>query len=479
MEFYLDNSIETSATIVPVGKNEEIDNSVIGHLIEQEIFDCKAKTIYTYLDNESMKQIILVGVGEIEKLDLNKYTHILAKAAKHVKTLNIKNYGIECKLFGKFTEKQLIERVVQAATLSTYDFNKYKSDKKEEYKAKVSLVFDKSVSDELSKTLDEAIHVVDGILIARNLVNEPANVIYPESLADKVVDMANHIGVEVEVFDEHRIQELGMHALWAVGMGSDKLPRLIVMRHMGNPKSNEILGVIGKGLTYDTGGYSIKPTESMQDMKSDMGGAGAVIGLMHALVKNNVEQNVVVIVAAAENAISGHSYKPGDIINSMGGKTIEVLNTDAEGRLTLVDAVTYAIEKENVTKIIDIATLTGAVLVALGDVTTGIITNNDEFCEEFITASKLTDEKFWQLPSFEEYKEQYKGKVADLANTGGRKAGTITAGMFIGDYVKDIPWLHLDIAGTGWADRELYETITKGGTGVPIKTLYKYIVQQG
>ncbi len=294
-------------------------------------------------------------------------------------------------------------------------------------------------------------------------------------MADRVEELAKEKGFEVEIFDEEQIQALGMKAFYEVGKGSERKPRLIVMRHMGDSESKEIFGLVGKGLTFDTGGYSLKPTASMDTMKSDMAGAAAVIGTMCAIAQNNIKANVVAVVAACENAISGISYKPGDIIGSMAGKTIEVLNTDAEGRLTLVDAVTYIIQKENATRIVDVATLTGAALVALGTTTTAVISNNDEFYDELVGEAAKTGEKFWRLPDYDDYKKLIKSEIADLKNLGGRNAGTITAGLFIGEFIEGKPWLHLDIAGTSWAEGSLNEYAGKGATGVPVMTLYSMI----
>jgi leucyl aminopeptidase len=263
-----------------------------------------------------------------------------------------------------------------------------------------------------------------------------------------------------------------MDAFLAVAKCSKHSPKFIVMRYFGN-KENEkdIFGLVGKGLTYDSGGYSIKPTNSMLDMKTDMAGAASVIGAMCAVAGNNLNINVVAVVATCENMISHKAYKPGDIINSMAGKTIEVLNTDAEGRLTLADAVHYIIEKENATKIIDIATLTGAALVALGTVTTAVLSNNDKFYLELENASKITGEKVWRLPMFDEYKQEIKGTLGDLKNSGGRYAGTITAGLFIGEFVQNKPWIHMDIAGTATSSKD-EGYLAKGATGVGVRTLY-------
>jgi len=263
-----------------------------------------------------------------------------------------------------------------------------------------------------------------------------------------------------------------MEAFLSVAKGSENGPRLIVMRYFGDEsKKDDVLGLVGKGLTYDSGGYSIKPTSSMDTMKSDMGGASSVIGAISAIAKKKLKINVVGVIAACENMISGAAYKPGDIIGSMAGKYIEVLNTDAEGRLTLIDAVHYIIEKEKVNKVIDVATLTGAALVALGLTTTAVVSNNDEFYKKLENASFKADEKVWRLPAFEEYKKLIKSDIADLKNIGGRYAGTITAGLFIGEFVQNKPWLHLDIAGTAWSEKEA-GYYSKGGTGVGVRTLY-------
>ncbi len=243
---------------------------------------------------------------------------------------------------------------------------------------------------------------------------------------------------------------------------------------MGGNPSDEIIGLVGKGLTYDTGGLSLKPSTSMDTMKSDMGGAATVIGAMAAIAKCGIKKNVIAVIAACENSIGGNAYRPGDIIGSMAGKTIEVLNTDAEGRLTLVDAVHYIINNEKVSNVIDVATLTGAALVALGTTTTAALSNNEELYNKIDIAAKLSDERLWRLPNFPEYGKLIESKIADLKNTGGRYAGTITAGMFIEKFVGDTPWIHLDIAGSSWADAP-YDFYTLGGTGQMVKTLFNFV----
>ncbi|MDZ5010118.1 aminopeptidase, partial [Clostridium perfringens] len=269
----------------------------------------------------------------------------------------------------------------------------YKTDAKEEKELNVSIARCgiKEATKEIEEAINEGKEIADGIIIARNLVNEPSNIIYPETLAKKVVELGTESGFEVEVNGVDKIKELKMEAFYNVAKGSAKEPKLIVMRYFGDKDNNDkVLGLVGKGLTYDSGGYSIKPTDSMMDMKNDMGGAASVIGAMSIIAKRQLKINVIAVVAACENLISGEAYKPGEVIGSMAGKTIEIVNTDAEGRLTLVDAVHYIINNENVDEVIDLATLTGAALVALGETTTAVVTNNDQFYGELKAASEYT-----------------------------------------------------------------------------------------
>ena len=311
--------------------------------------------------------------------------------------------------------------------------------------------------------------------MAKDLVNEPANVIYPEILANEVVKIGAESGFEVEVIHEEKCKDMGMQAFLSVAKGSVHSPKLIVMRYMGDEGNKEVLGLVGKGLTYDSGGFSLKPPTGMIDMKEDMAGAAAVIGTMSAIAKNKLKKNVVAVVAACENILSRDAFKPGDIIGSMAGKTIEVNNTDAEGRLTLIDAITYIIEKEGAGMIIDVATLTGAAIHALGRYTTAVVSNNDQFYETFMEATNVTDESFWRLPTFDHYKKQLKSKVADLKNSDKTGAGTITAAMFIKEFVQDKPWIHLDIAGTASTESPISEYMGCGATAVPLRTLYYFI----
>lgn len=270
------------------------------------------------------------------------------------------------------------------------------------------------------------------------------------------------------------MQEKGLLASYSVGKGSDNQPRFIVMEYLNDKDSNERLGLVGKGITYDSGGYSLKPSDSMKTMFDDMSGAATVIGSIYAMAKANLKANVVGCIAACENAVSGHSYKPGDIIGSLSGKTIEIDNTDAEGRVTLADSVYYTATELKATRVIDLATLTGACLIALGEVYTGAVTNNQEFLDEVVKSAKVSGERIWQLPTHPLLGKLNDSRVADIKNSGGRLGGTITAGMFIGEFVNNLPWVHLDIAGTAYLS-SAYEYLPLGATGVHVKTLFNLV----
>ena len=425
------------------------------------------------------RNIILIGLGTKEAFTLDKLRKNIAKAVKESVKLKSKSMDLNIEtLCSLMNLEETTRTICEAVVMADYKFDKYKSDKKASTLEEFNIIYtEENQVENIHKGINEGTVLGQANLLARFLCNEPSNVLGPVELAIEAKKAGEESGFEVEVFDEASIKELKMEAFLAVSRASAKPPTLIVMRYHGNPENKEeIIGLVGKGLTYDSGGLSIKPTASMVSMKSDMGGAAAVIGAMTALSKLKAKANVVAVIAACENMIDGNGYRPGDIIGSMGGKTIEVLNTDAEGRLTLVDAVHYIIEKEHATKVVDIATLTGAVLSALGITATGVLSNNDFFYNRLEQASKICDEKVWRLPTFEDYKELIKSDVADLKNSGGPRAGTIGAGLFIGEFVQEKPWLHLDIAGTSWSEKDSdYES--KGATGAGARLLYHLVKQ--
>lgn len=309
----------------------------------------------------------------------------------------------------------------------------------------------------------------DGAIFARDLTNMPGNELVPEGLAEYAEEIGHRYNFDVEIMDEYTIAEHGMGGLMGVGQGSANPPRMIVLHYEGDPDSKDVWGVIGKGITFDTGGISLKRAEGMEEMIGDMGGAAAVLGAMRILGELKPKVNVLAVIAAAENMPSSRALKPGDVIVTMSGKTVEVVNTDAEGRLVLADAVTTAVQR-GATRLIDVATLTGAVETALGNVATGAVGNDELLIQEVIRAGRESGERIWPLPSYPEYRKQLDSDAADMKNSGGRLGGAITGGLFIGSFAEERPWVHLDIAGTSWL-KSARGWESKGATGVMVRTL--------
>ncbi|BBI32160.1 leucyl aminopeptidase [Cohnella abietis] len=321
--------------------------------------------------------------------------------------------------------------------------------------------------------LQQGLQIANGVCYARELTNEPANRLTPEQLGEEARLLAEQYGLEYRIYDEKDAVQEGMGGLLAVGQGSVNPPRMIVIHHRGSPDSKMTLGIIGKGVTFDTGGISLKKAAGMEEMISDMGGAAAVMGVMRAVGELKPALNIVAVIPAAENMPSGSSYKPGDVIRTYSGRTVEVLNTDAEGRIVLADGLTTAI-RQGATRLIDVATLTGAVMHALGDLTTGALSNEETMLQDFLQSAHIAGEYVWPLPSHPEYQRLLKSDVADLKNHGGSWAGAIAGGLFVGTFAEQYPWIHLDIGGTAWMweDRGFE---SKGGTGVMVRSLLEYI----
>lgn len=420
--------------------------------------------------DENKPHILYFGLGEKEKLNNNLLRNNCAKLLKKIDELKFKNILIEKIDFGNLDEEKFLKAMVEGLLLTDYDFKKYKSDDKEEIEKNVYINgFNISNKNDI---LNEVSNIAKAINNARDMIAEPTNNLYPEELAKRAVEIANESGFKIEVLEEDKIKELGMEAFLTVSKGTKNRPRLIVMEY-NNGGDKDFIGLVGKGLTCDTGGYSIKSHEGLKYMKSDMSGAAYVIAIMSSLAKNKCKVNVKAVVATCENVLDGNSYKPGDIVKSMKGKTIEVLNTDAEGRLTLADALYYIIDKQKVSKVIDMATLTGLAGSTFGSLFTPIFSNNDEFYEKFMETAKETGEDFWRMPLDERYRSYIDSDVADMKNTG--SAGTITASMFLKEFVDDTPWIHLDIAATAIQWPVVYEYSSKGASGVTVRTIYELI----
>jgi leucyl aminopeptidase len=337
------------------------------------------------------------------------------------------------------------------AFLRAYKFDAYKTKKKkDDAEDKGASELQLAVADPAAAqpALNESKGLADSVILARNLVNEPANVLHPGEFARRASELTQ-LGVEVEILFEKALSELGMNALLGVGQGSENDSCVVVMRWNGGKPGEAPIAFVGKGVTFDTGGISIKPAASMEDMKGDMAGAAAVTGLMRALAARKAHANVIGVIGLVENMPDGKAQRPGDIVKSMSGQTIEIINTDAEGRLVLADALWYVKDRFKPSFIIDLATLTGAILVALGQEHAGLFSNNDELAERILAAGKTTGEKLWRLPMGPTYDKLIDSKFADMKNTGGRHAGSITAAQFLERFVDKTPWAHLDIAGTG------------------------------
>jgi leucyl aminopeptidase len=362
------------------------------------------------------------------------------------------------------------------AQLRSYRFDKYRTKEKPEQKASLEeltiLVADPAAAKRAFQTREK---IAEAVFFTRDLVSEPANIIYPETLAEAARSLKKQ-GVEVEVLDEKQMKKLGMNALLGVGQGSVRPPRLVVMQWKGNPKSKEgPVAFIGKGVTFDTGGISIKGAAGMWDMKWDMAGAGVVIGLMKALAGRKAKVNAVGIAGLVENMPGGNAQRPGDIVTSLSGQTIEVLNTDAEGRLVLADALWYCQDRFKPRLMVDLATLTGAIMVALGHENAGLFSNNDELSDRLIAAGKTVGETLWRLPLSETYDKLMDSDAADVKNiSSGREAGSITAAQFLQRFVNKVPWAHLDIAGTTWSSKDA-PTVPKGATAFGLRLLDRFV----
>ncbi|HNX37322.1 MAG TPA: leucyl aminopeptidase [Candidatus Cloacimonadota bacterium] len=416
-------------------------------------------------------KVILCGAGEVESLTVDKMRTLFANSLRTALKLKAKSVYLFLGFTIPISDVAFGHALAEAALLTGYVFDKYLSEDSFSPIETIHFVLNTKNTRHINKGILEGRIYAESTIVARDLVNEPANVIYPESLADAAKKAALQYGFSIDIHSVDKLRRIKMDAFLAVARGSKHEPKLIIMRYHGNTDHNsETIGLIGKGLTYDSGGYCIKTPQGMVNMKSDMGGAAAVIGTMAAVASLKLRVNVVAVVAACENMISGDAYRPGDIVRTMNGKTIEVINTDAEGRLTLVDAIHYAIDRENVDRVVDIATLTGAAVAALGNQFSAVLTNDEAWLAQLKAAAEFTGENIWQMPAHDDYKDMLKSEIADLKNVGGPLAGCITAGLFIREFVGDKPWIHIDIAGTAGKDKET-GIYSYGATGVGVRLL--------
>lgn len=464
-----------NAKLILVCKDQTYEGleKVLEQLKEKDLFKGEAEELFSHVDMESGKVRVFLGLGEEEKVDEEALRLAAFKGAKELSKMKIRKASAKLPKFSGMCYRKSSKAFAEGLYHAEYRFDKYLSKKKDFHLEEVSLILLEGKVEKVLPELSEIENLMDGIFLTRNLINEPAITLTPVALAKAAKEELEPLGVEVTILGREECEKLGMTAFLSVAKGSTNEPQGIIMRYKGG-KDEAPIGLVGKGVTFDTGGYSLKPGPSMMTMNGDMGGSGVVIGAMKAIALNKVERNVTAVVLATDNVISGDAYVPGDIVGSMAGKTIEIHSTDAEGRLTLADAVYYSIKHEGVSEVVDVATLTGACVVALGEFNTGAFTNNRELYGKIEKAAEEAGEPMWQLPLSKGYRDLIKGDRGDLKNTGGRWGGASTAAAFIEAFVEDTPWVHLDIAGTSdIAAARGY--LPKGATGMPVKTLYYYV----
>ncbi len=427
-----------------------------------------------------LARLVLLGAGKEKDFDLLAAQSIGGTLTAHLNSNGAKKAHVlvDFPAGSKIHADSIAANMAFGAILRSYTFDKYYTKKKPEEKHTLAEIeFSVKNAKGAEKSYDVLEKMINGIFFTRDLVSEPPNIIYPDSLAKKCKQLTA-LGVTVEVLDVAHMQKLGMGALLGVGQGSAKDSRLVVMQWKGGNKSEAPLAFVGKGVTFDTGGISIKPAANMHEMKYDMAGAGAVIGLIKTLAGRKAKVNAVGVVGLVENMPDGNAQRPGDVVTSMSGQTIEVLNTDAEGRLVLSDALWYTQERFNPSLIIDLATLTGAIVVALGTSRAGLFSNNDKLAEHLSEAGKKSGEEVWRLPLADVYDKQINSDIADMQNIGkDREAGSITAAQFLQRFIKDekTPWAHLDIAGVAWAHKDM-DVTPKGATAFGIRLLNQLIL---
>jgi leucyl aminopeptidase len=424
------------------------------------------------------KRIWFVGLGKEKQLTFTKLEAAFCKLFKDIKSSKLEEVAIYIDSF--HTEEmdglEAANAMSEALALATYQFDGYKqkSNEPEKRLENVTIYSDAFDEEDVQASLTVGYAFGRGTNSARTLVNIPGNLLTAKDLANYANELAAKYDFEVEILDKTEIEKLGMGAFLAVNQGSVEPPKMIVLKYQGKDEWKDVIGLVGKGITFDTGGYSIKTKAGIVGMKTDMGGAAAVLGAMEIIGEIRPEQNVVAVIPSTDNMISGGAFKPDDVITSMSGKTIEVLNTDAEGRLVLADAVTYA-KHHGANYLVDVATLTGGVITALGLHTTGAMTNHETLYEQVLEASVEAGEQMWLLPLFETEKERVRNsKVADLNNSPGSEGHALVAGAFIGEFAEGTPWVHLDIAGTATSSKD-YDLGPAGATGVMTRTLALFV----
>jgi len=456
-----------NGAITEIIKNEEIT----GKLGETIIFPTFGKL--------KAKKIMVVGLGKSDKFGIDEIRKASGSAAMAAKKAKAKIVGtiVHGAGIGGIEPEICTQALAEGTILALYEFNVYKKQENTEIKEFAIVEMDKIKIEKIKNGLQIGRILAESQNISRDFTNEPANNLTPEKFEKKVKEIIKDLGliekIKVTVLDKKEMEKLKMGALLSVAQGSENEPRFIVLEYQGG--KGDLVSLIGKTVTFDSGGISLKPSEGMGAMKGDMSGGGIVFATTLALARANTRINLLTIIPAVENMPSGKASRPGDIVRAMNSKTIEIISTDAEGRMTLADALCYA-EKNGAKVIVDIATLTGGAAIAFGDVTAAVMGNDQELIDKLLKITKQTGERMWQLPLFEEYDEKIKSDVADIKNSGGRWASPITAGMFLKHFVEKAKWIHIDIASKEFAEKDRFYQ-PRGATGYGVRTLFEFCKQ--
>ena len=456
-------------------------SGAISSLIEDgEIKGKKGEiTIIHTLGKMDVPRVLVAGLGKSDELTLEGVSDVAAQCARRLRSIGVNSAATVAHGAGtaNLSAESCAQAIAEGSIMGLYKFDKYKSSNSDSDTLDVLTIVesDNSKIKKLELGLAKGILIADSVNMCRDMCNEPANFMTPAEMSEMALTVATRVGLNLEVLERLHMAELGMGALLGVAQGSEEPPKFIVMTYLGDPDNpNNNIGLLGKGITFDSGGLDIKGAAGMLTMKSDMSGGAAVISAMGAIGALKPKINVTAIIPATENMPSGTAQRPGDVVRAMNGKTIEIDNTDAEGRLVLADAMSYACSI-GLGRIVDVATLTGAISVALGDQCMGAFGNDQAFTDQVIAAGNGVGERVWQLPTFEEYRDQYKSDIADMRNTGGRGAGSITGAMIIGEFNDGASWVHLDIAAVARTGATKGSQI-KGATGVPVRTLVNLVM---
>lgn len=461
--------------------DKALDGAISSLISDGEIKGKKREAVLVHtLGKLPSPRVIVAGLGKQDSFNLNVIRDIVATSLRRARAAGATDVATILHGAGiaGLDPEDCAQAITEGAIMGGYRFKKYKdassADAIKDIDTLTILESDSSKLDAIKRGVERGQIFAQAACYTRDLASEPGNELFPARLADRARELMEDAGIEIEVFHEGQLKEMGMGALMGVGVGSKQPPRFIVMRYKGDPGSDKTMGLLGKGITFDSGGISIKPAAGMESMKGDMSGAAATICTMWAIGKLKPKINVTGLVPTAENMPGGGAQRPGDVVRAMNGKTIEVINTDAEGRLALADAISYA-RKEKLSPIIDIATLTGAMMIALGSGATGFFATHDDIAEAISKAGEKSGELMWRFPLIDDYSEYLKSTVADIKNTGVRGGGAISAAKFLHFFVEDTPWAHIDMAGTDESDKDKGVWV-KGMTGIPTRTMINLVL---